>query len=130
MILHEIEPVLPVVVQQAKVQVLHCLASNHATREYLTVGDLATFLDQVLAGLKAAMPGRPGAGLTRVVLFWRTPAAMRVVEDRMARDGSLHSFQQPACWLQLGQRLPDLQRWAERLEPGWTTRKDSDGVRS
>lgn len=112
MILTEREPGLPATVQSIKAEVLLCLQTAHSLHTYETVSDLIGFLDRNLQA--AGMDG-----LARVVLFYRTPQARIEVEQRMLADGTLTSFWQPRCWMQLAPSLPKLRARAEQLEPGW-----------
>ena len=112
MILVEREPDLPSTVQQVKAEVLLCLQTAHSLHTYETVSDLIGYLDGCLQAARMD-------GLTRVVLFYRTPQARLEVERRMAAGGQLNTFWQPSCWMQLAPSLPKLRERAERLEPGW-----------
>lgn len=116
MILVEREPKLPSVVESVKAQVLLALRANHALQEFDSTGDLAAWLDRLLEELVAA--GAPRA-LTRVLLFYRSPAALAEVKRRMLPGGSLQAYPAPGCWPAFGKQLPELKAWAERLEPGW-----------
>lgn len=116
MILTEREPALPSVVESVKAQVLLALRANHAVQEFDSAGDLAAWLDQLLDELVAA--GAP-RGLTRVLLFYRSQAAVAEVQKRMLPGASLQAFPAPSCWRAFGQKLPELQAWANRVEPGW-----------
>lgn len=116
MILVELEPALPAVMEAAKAQVLTCLAAGHRVKVFDGKGDLEAFLDEVLDGLVAI--GAP-RGLTRILLFHRTPAAAEVVARRMLPGGVLRAWQQPRCWNDLAGKVPDLRAWAMRAEPGF-----------
>lgn len=118
MILLEREPALPAVVETNKAQVILCLRSLHAIQDFDTVRELDDGLDQVLDEL--AVAGAP-RGLSRILLFYRTPAAITAVAKRMLPGGQFLAFQAPACWQQMAAKLPELRAWAERAEPGWTT---------
>lgn len=114
MILLEQEPALPAGVEVTKTQVLLCLQTMHKQQEFVTPGELGRFLDTLLDELDAVAVPR---GLTRVILFWRSKAAVDVVRARMLPGHDLHAFQAPGCWLQMGRSLPDLRAWARRIDP-------------
>ena len=121
MILLEQEPALPAHVEASKVQVLLCLQTMHKQQEFLGATELAGFLDHLLDELAAVDMPR---GLTRVILFWRTPQAVDLVNARMRPGHTAQAFKAPACWLQMARSLPELQAWASRIEPGFmATRK-------
>jgi len=114
MILVEMEPALPAVVDTAKAQVLTCLGAMHRVKDFTGRRELAAFLDEVLDGLVAV--GAP-RGLTRVLIFHRTPGITDEVAKRLVPGGVLRSWQAPGCWLDLAQQLPDLRAWAARIDP-------------
>jgi len=116
MILLEVEPALPGAVETNKAQVLTALQTMHAVGHYATVGELAAFLDNLLEELTDAGVPR---GLTRVLLFYRTPRAIEEVQQRLVPGGTFLAFKAPACWQRLGARLPELRAWAREIEPGF-----------
>ena len=119
------EPALPVMVQSYKAQVLTCLQTLHQLQTFERLADLDAFLDAILDQLGAA--GAP-RGLTRVILFHRSPAAAAAVARRLVPGGAMHVFQIPGCWMQLGRDVPTLQAWAKRAEPVWLDRHLPKGI--
>lgn len=115
MILVEDEPDLPAGVDQAKAQVLMVLQTVQPVRSFGSLADLAAFLDQVLDGM--AQAGVP-AGLTRVVLCYRTPAAATVVLRRLAPGARFVALAIPDAWGPLARDLVDLRAWAGGLMSG------------
>lgn len=95
-------------IQAAKAQVLAVLQPTDPVWTYQRPADLATFLDALRAGLDAH--GFPPA-LSRVVLFYRHPAALGIVRRRMHRDGKLISLAIPGAWLALTRDPVELRTW-------------------
>lgn len=118
MILVEVEPTLPVAVESVRAQVLVCLQAMHKLREFSTRVELAGFLDDVLDEVVAMDAPR---GLSRVLLFYRNPAVVAEVEQRLLPGATFLAFRSPACWAELGAKLPELRRWAQRFEPNFPT---------
>ena len=116
MILVEMEPALPAVVESAKAQVLACLGTMHKVREFSGRRELVAFLDEVLDGLQQA--GAP-RGLTRVLLFARTPGLADDVAKRMVDGGVLRTWVAPGCWMELRVKVPDMRAWAARMDPNF-----------
>lgn len=97
----------------------------HQQQDFMGCGELAGFLDQLLAELVAVDVPR---GLQRVLLFYRTPKAVETVAQRMLPGGLFLAFRTPACWTELGRKLPELRAWAERIEPGHVDAAQPRGI--
>lgn len=114
MILMELEAPLPAALEAVKAQTLVALGRMHSLHVYDTPGTLRDYLDTNLAQLRLVAPDVPG--LTRVILFYRDPKALAVVEERMMPAGDLKAFLMPGCWPGFSQRLTELKAAAARFE--------------
>jgi hypothetical protein len=116
MILVEKDPLTSPHVEEVRAKVLTCLRVSHELFEFDAVSELVAYLEHGLDEMVIA--GYPRK-LTRIVLFYRTPAALRAVVDRMHPTGELVAAVAPQCWMVFNRRMKELITNARRIEPAW-----------